>query len=162
MPEKKHTPDINVEITQTFEDIDIRNHKIKELVADICARFNILRATVSIAIVDDTRMTELNTQFLEHNYTTDCLSFDLSDDDADSPKIFDLIVNAELATRQAELRNHPAEAELALYITHTMLHNLGFDDAEPQQAKKMHQKEDEILQQHGFGLIYDSKDNDAC
>ena len=162
MPEKKHTPDINVEITQTFQDIDIRNHKLKELVADICTRFNIPRATVSIAIIDDEQIAKLNTQFLDHNRTTDCLSFDLSDSGSDSPKIFDLIVNAQLATRQAELRNHPAEAELALYITHAMLHNLGFDDAEPEQAKKMHQKEDEILQQHGYGLIYNSEDNNAC
>ena len=46
------------------------------------------------------------------------------------------------------------EAELALYITHGLLHNLGFDDSTEMQAKKMHDTEDEILRQSGFGLVY--------
>ena len=59
-----------------------------------------------------------------------------------------------MAARQAAKRGHGAEAELALYITHGMLHNLGFDDTDPQQAKKMHETEDSLLQKQGFGIIY--------
>ncbi len=48
-------------------------------------------------------------------------------------------------------------AELALYVTHGLLHQLGFDDATPEQAQKMHQAEDEILQHMGFGVVYNSR-----
>jgi ssRNA-specific RNase YbeY (16S rRNA maturation enzyme) len=34
------------------------------------------------------------------------------------------------------------------------LHNIGFDDSTKEKAKKMHDTEDEILQQLGYGLVY--------
>ena len=64
------------------------------------------------------------------------------------------MVNAELAARQADKRGHSTEEELALYITHGLLHQLGFDDLCPEDAEKMHDTEDAILQKLGFGIIY--------
>ncbi len=49
---------------------------------------------------------------------------------------------------------------MALYITHGLLHNLGFDDADPEQARRMHAAEDEILQDFGYGLVY-NRDREA-
>jgi len=81
----------------------------------------------------------------------------LSDDEVpQSPKLFELIVNGEMAVRQANLRGHSSKAELALYITHGLLHNFGFDDSIPSKARKMHDTEDEILQQLGYGLVYNT------
>ena len=98
----------------------------------------------------------LNEQYLGYCGTTDCLSFDLSDDgDVGRDRVFDVIVNGELALREAARRGHAGAAELALYITHGLLHNLGFDDATPQQAREMHRRENEILQHLGYGLVYD-------
>ena len=98
-------------------------------------------------------MRELNREFLNSKASTDCLSFDLSEDKK-GLKIFDMVVNGEMAVRQANLRGHSSEAELALYITHCLLHNLGFDDATKSQARKMHETEDEILQEFGYGAVY--------
>jgi probable rRNA maturation factor len=82
----------------------------------------------------------------------------LSDDEVpQSPKLLELIVNGEMAVRQANLRGHSSEAELALYITHGLLHHLGFDDSTESQARKMHDMEDEILQQLGYGLVYNTR-----
>jgi probable rRNA maturation factor len=69
-------------------------------------------------------------------------------------KSFELVFNAEMAVKEANLRGHSSEAELALYITHGLLHNLGFDDSTQSQAEKMHNIEDEILQQLGYGPVY--------
>ena len=70
--------------------------------------------------------------------------------------MFELVVNGEMAVRQAKLRGHSGEAELALYVTHGLLHNLGFDDSTQNRAKKMHDTEDEILEQVGYGAVYNS------
>jgi probable rRNA maturation factor len=145
---------IVVQIAKNFKSIDVDLPKLEKLVTAVCARFEILKAAVGIAIVSDTEIRKLNKQFLNHSFTTDCLSFDLSDLDTDSSKSFELVVNAETAVKEANLRGHSSEAELALYITHGLLHNLGFDDSTRGQAKKMHNTEDEILQQLGYGLVY--------
>jgi len=144
---------VAIHIAKNFEDINVSLPKLKKLVKATCKRFNISEATVSIAIVGNTEIRKLNKRFLNRNHSTDCLSFDLSDSNQ-QPKSFELVVNAEKALKEATRRGHSAEAELALYITHGLLHNLGFDDSKPSQAEKMHDAEDEILQQQGFGLVY--------
>ena len=143
-----------VQIAKNFRDIDIDISRLKKLVRAVCSRFKLSETTVSIAIVDDAQIRKVNKQFLNCNCSTDCLSFDLSDGDTGSVKTFELVVNAEKAVKEARLRGHSSEAELALYITHGLLHNLGFDDCTPAKAKKMHDAEDEILQQFGYGLVY--------
>jgi probable rRNA maturation factor len=155
MASAKQDQEIIVHIARDFKDIEVRLPELRKLVKAICNRFKLSKATVSIAIVDDAQILELNKQFLNSKSATDCLSFDLSDDKGpQSPKLFELIVNGEMAVREANLRGHSSEAELALYITHGLLHHLGFDDSTESQARKMHDMEDEILQQFGYGLVY--------
>ena len=149
-----------VQIAKNFEGIEISQYKIEKLVKAISNRFKFSEATVSIAIVDDAEIREMNKRFLNHSRATDVISFDLSDSNRESKiagqKMFELVVNGEMAVRQAKLRGHSSEAELALYVTHGLLHNLGFDDSTQSRAKKMHDTEDEILEQVGYGPVYNS------
>jgi probable rRNA maturation factor len=158
MASSKQEQDIVIQIIKNYKDIDISPLKIKKLAKAHCYRFGRHGPAdtlyeISIAIVDDNEIRKLNREFLNSKAATDCLSFDLSDDEK-GPKIFDLVVNGEMAVRQANLRGHSSEAELALYITHGLLHNLGFDDSAKSQARKMHETEDEILQEFGYGMVY--------
>ena len=158
MASVKQDQDIVVNINEGFKDADAHLSKLKKLVKAICKRFTKKQTghtkyEISIAIVDDTQIRKLNNQFLNHKATTDCLSFNLSED-GEKTRIFELVVNGEMAVKQAKLRKHSSEAELALYITHGLLHNLGFDDSTQSRARKMHDTEDEILQQFGYGPIY--------
>ena len=146
--------EVAVQIAKEFKNIDVCLPRLEKLVRAICNRFKLSKATISIAIVDDAQIRKINKQFLNRNSTTDCLSFDLSDDDTNAPKSFELVVNAEMAVKEANSRNHSSEAELALYITHGLLHNLGFDDSSKDRLRKMHDTEDEILKQQGYGLVY--------
>ncbi len=81
----------------------------------------------------------------------------MSDDADDAVRCFELVVNADEAARQSKAQKHPLQAELALYITHGLLHNLGFDDAESEAGAEMHRTEDEILQDAGFGKVFDKQ-----
>ena len=163
MASAKQDQNIVVQITKNFKNIDIRLPRLKKLVEVICNRFKLSKATISIAIVDDTQIRKVNKQFLNYDIPTDCLGFNLSENDTNSVKSFELVVNAEMAVRQANLRGHSSEAELALYITHGLLHNLGFDDSTQSQAEKMHNIENEILQQLGYGPVYNTvKNNPLC
>jgi rRNA maturation RNase YbeY len=158
MAPSRQDQDIIIQITKNFEGIEISSHKIKRLTKALCERFAPCKPAgtkheISVAIVGDDEIRRLNSNFLNRKAVTDCISFDLSDDE-EGPKIFDLIVNGEMAVRQARRRGHSSEAELVLYITHGLLHNLGFDDSTKDQAQKMHETEDEILQEFGYGPVY--------
>jgi len=158
MASAKQDQEIIVHIARDFKDIEVRLPELRKLIKAICKRFKLSKATVCIAIVDDAQIRKLNNQFLNSKSITDCLSFDLSDDKEPQPlKSLELIVNGEMAVREANLRGHSSEAELALYITHGLLHHLGFDDSTENKARKMHDMEDEILQQFGYGLVYNKR-----
>jgi probable rRNA maturation factor len=124
--------------------------KFLKLIKSICKQFRVNNAIINIVIADNRQIRSFNKKFHHRDAVTDCLSFDLSRP-ADKNKLFDIIVNAQKAKSEAKKRKHSPQAELALYITHGLLHNLGFDDHSPKQAKLMHQMEDKILQEQGFG-----------
>ncbi len=147
---------VTVHITRDFKNIPCPRRKLINLVRVICKRFRLANATVSIAIVGNRGIRKLNVEFLNHKNFTDCLAFDLSESNS-SLRLLELVVNGERAKTQAVKHGHSPQAELALYITHGLLHNLGLDDMTPKKAKIMHQLEDEILQQQGFGRVYDKK-----
>ena len=148
---------ITVRITSDLVPAPARPVKLRSLVRTVCKRFRVSRAEIGIAIVDDARMRGLNRRHLNRRGSTDCLSFDLSEEaDRTKPRVFDIIVNGELAMREAARRGHSAEAELALYVVHGLLHQLGFDDAAAPQAERMHAMEDEILRDLGYGSVYNA------
>ncbi|MCK4914223.1 MAG: rRNA maturation RNase YbeY [Planctomycetes bacterium] len=152
-----------IQITQNFKDIEIDTAKLKKLTKYICDNFakhkiQTIKYEISIVIIDNVEIRKINKKFLNHNCFTDCISFDLSDSiqnpKNENQRTFELVVNGEMAVKQAKKRDHSSQAELALYITHSLLHNFGFDDSSQQLAEKMHKTEDEILTKFGFGSVY--------
>ena len=149
----EHGNNLTIQIHCQNDGLAVDFDKFRALVRQICHQFAVSQATVSIAIVDDDAMRKVNSEFLNKTTRTDVISFDLSDEGGDS-RVFELVINADKASRESAKRKHSIEAELALYITHGMLHNLGFGDEDTARADEMHAAEDKILQQAGFGTIY--------
>lgn len=142
---------IIIEITVNC-DVEFDISRLKLLAKSVFRRFSVEKAQAGIAIVGDEEIASINKKFLDHDGPTDVISFDLTGQE--DIRSFEIIVNADLAARQAIERKHSAQAELALYITHGMLHNLGFDDLNESDAKKMHEMEDTILTDTGYGSVY--------
>lgn len=134
---------------------DLDTARLRQLARKVCKRFHAVAARVAVSIVDDAQIKILHKQFFNTSKTTDVISFDLTDE-LESVKHFDIIMNIEQARRQAQKRGHSTEAEISLYLVHGLLHQLGFDDLQPEQARRMHLEEDAILQDAGYGKVYDS------
>lgn len=133
--------------------------RLRTLVVSVCREYAVTDGIISLAVLDDAEMTRLNQQYKQRNRTTDCFSFDLSDaPHPEAPRSFEILVNGEKAEREARSRGHAVDAELALYVVHGLLHNLGFDDQNPEGAQEMHAREDEILQRFGYGVVYNRAD----
>ena len=160
MNENSEDIDITINIIQRFRGIEISQTEIKKLVHSVCTAFTAAKNKIpcfeiNIAIVDDLQIRKLNKNFRNSDTVTDCLSFDLSESNKESAdNVFEIIVNGERALQQADERGHNAKSELALYIAHGLLHNLGFNDEQEEEAKKMHEAEDKILQELGYGPVY--------
>lgn len=118
-------------------------------------REDVAHCALSVAVVDDRRMRELNRRFTGHDSATDVLSFELDDDPAApadgaaTPLSGEIIVNAQRAIREAAKRGAEPEGELMLYAVHGLLHLLDYDDLTPAEARRMHAQEDELLTELG-------------
>lgn len=98
---------------------------------------------VAFIVMTDVEHTKLNIRYLDHDYSTDILTFDLSFDEFISA---DVCINWEVCQQNAEHFKVPDRAELYRLFAHGLLHLAGYDDATEKEAATMRQKEDHYLQ----------------
>jgi probable rRNA maturation factor len=113
--------------------------QLARAVDSIANDFGWRNGQVSIALVDDPTIQELNRQYLKHDYPTDVISFNLTDDEQTLEG--EVIVSWQTAERVALENNWQTSLEILLYVVHGMLHIMGLDDSTPEQAHQMRQKE---------------------
>ena len=118
------------------------------LVEQIVADSGYPHAIVSIAVVDDPTIHELNRQYLQHDYPTDVLSFPL--EQTDDRLEGEVVVSADTAAQQAEEVGWPAADELLLYVIHGTLHLVGHRDKEADDVVAMRRAERHYLKQAGI------------
>ena len=110
-------------------------------------------ARVTIVLVGDAEIAELNEQYLGHKGPTDCITFPMHDGDDDGID-GEIVVSVETAARQARARGIDLDAEILLYTIHGTLHLLGMDDDTEEGADRMHALEDRLLGEMGIGPVF--------
>ena len=108
-------------------------------------------ARLSLRLVDDREMADAHVRFSGVEGTTDVLCFHSNDgDDLE----MDILACVDEAGRQAMDHGHALKNEILLYAVHGTLHACGFNDAEPEDFKRMHAEEDRILKAIGVGPVF--------
>ena len=110
---------------------------------------------VSILLTDDDEIQKLNATYRDVDAPTDVLAFAMregTDGDLNSEILGDVVISIQTAERQAKEYGHSVEAELSLLIIHGILHLLGYDHAEKDEAQIMQEKQKEILYSLGYKL----------
>jgi len=129
----------------------IDKNRIKKLVRSVL-KVEEKDAELSIVFIDNKRIQEINKTFLGHNYATDVLSFAYNEPSSKNNITGEIIVSVEMATKLAQKRGYSVEGEIALYLIHGLLHLLGYDDKQKRDAKKMHQREGELLSNLNYSV----------
>ncbi len=106
---------------------------------------------VSVAIVDDERIHELNRQYRGVDAPTDVLSFANDEGEAlieaaGGHFLGDIAISLPTAARQAEEIGQSLGRELAFLAAHGVLHLLGYDHMTPQDEERMLEKQREIME----------------
>jgi len=123
----------------------VRHRDASDAVRAVLAGEGCRNAEVSVVFVNSRRMIRMNTDFLNHRYDTDVLSFPLSEPDS-SKLEGDVYVNLDRAHRQAKEYGEPPRREIARLVIHGVLHLLGHDDRTEALRKRMSGVEDRYLQ----------------
>ncbi len=132
---------------------------LKTRLEELCRKLGFSQGTWALQIISDTEMKSLHCRFLGIPATTDVMTFDMrpSPPTADRDCLqLDTAICIDEAQRQCARRNIPLRSELLLYAVHSLLHVSGYDDRTPAAARRMHRREDELLEALGVGLVYQS------
>ena len=115
------------------------------------------RAELGMVIVGQERIRQLNLSYLGEDEPTDVLSFSMLPEQTagdythfvappDGIKhLGEVIISYPQAVIQAEEHQHPVKREIAILITHGILHLLGYDHDKPELEHQMRAREAEIL-----------------
>ena len=137
---------IDIANQQTVVPVDER--RLKSAVRAVLKGEGLASAKVSLAVVDDATIQQLNVRYLAHDYATDVLSFLL--DEEDDYREGEVVVSAETALREAPSYGWAAADELLLYVLHGTLHLLGYDDQAREDRAAMREKERIYLRRLGY------------
>lgn len=119
--------------------------------------------SVNLVITDNEEIREVNAQFRNINAPTDVLSFPMIpfptpadysiiedqdeyfDLDTDELLLGDVMISVDRVYSQAEEYGHSTEREFSFLFAHSMLHLLGYDHMESEEAEVMEKKQAEAL-----------------
>lgn len=111
---------------------------------------------VSVTIVDDESIKEINREYRNKDAVTDVISFALNDDESDIfnediPNLLgDIIISFPRAVHQADEYGHSIERELGFLVVHGFLHLLGYDHLNESDEKIMFKRQEDILTDYGL------------
>ncbi len=99
------------------------------------------RTALTIVVVGDATIRDLNRRFHQVDAPTDVLSF--SGDEANY--LGDIVISYETARENARAAHWFIRDELELLVVHGVLHLLGYEDTSPRRRTQMWRRQAEIL-----------------
>jgi len=118
-------------------------------------------AEISVTVVDDQKIREINREYRNKDAVTDVISFALEDDEdifmtldmeeEDIPRdLGDIFLSYDKAVEQAEEYGHSVDRELGFLLVHGFLHLNGYDHMTEADEKEMFSLQEEILREYGL------------
>lgn len=99
--------------------------------------------SISIILCSDEYLLQMNKSYLNHNYYTDVLTFDLSENQNEIAG--DIFISNDRIIENARKYKVSTQDELKRIILHGVLHLIGYIDSSREEKGKMKEKEDHYL-----------------
>ena len=94
---------------------------------------------------DDEYLLNINRRFLKHDYYTDIITFDLSEEG--SSIIGEIYISIDRVNENAAIHGSTTEQEINRVIFHGVLHLCGYKDKTAKQKLTIRKKEDKYLRE---------------
>ena len=121
---------------------------IRQTAEKLLELVNHVESELSILLVSDSRMAELNLTYRHKDTPTNVLSFPMHDDDIHPEPILlgDIVISIDTAMRESTEKNVPLENYLTILQVHGLTHLLGYDhERDEQEAQEMASFEKKLL-----------------
>lgn len=143
----EHLPEITFSFHKKVT-LKSRNH-LKQFLISLFKENNQQLDMLHYVFCDDREILEINRQYLQHDYYTDIITFDLREKSSE-PMTADIFVSVDTVRSNAAMLNVSFLKELHRVIFHGALHLCGYNDKTEEEAILMRKKEDEYLQKYNL------------
>ncbi|MDO8636131.1 MAG: rRNA maturation RNase YbeY [Dehalococcoidia bacterium] len=145
--------DVTIKIDRPYGR-EVKKTWLKRVIVETLDMEKVADAEISLVITGDERIHEINRAYRRVDAPTDVIAFALTEETGGefvSPPdgilhLGEVVISYPTAVRQASEHYHSVQQELAILIVHGTLHLLGYDHVLPGQARKMRNKERDILE----------------
>ncbi len=133
-----------MEINFFYEEINTfdLNSKAKTWIEETIQNENKETGEINVIFCSDEHLLKMNVEHLGHDFYTDIITFDYSENDIVSG---DLFISKDRVEDNANQFKEPFEKEIHRVIIHGVLHLLGYNDKTEEEQKKMREKENFYL-----------------
>ena len=108
----------------------------------------------------DPYLLEINRQFLGHDYETDIITFDNSDDflleTGTKGVSADIYISIDTVRANGDVYGEGFDRELLRVMVHGLLHLIGYDDCDPWHQQRMRAAENRALKLYGEMLLLEA------
>jgi rRNA maturation RNase YbeY len=120
---------------------------LKQIVAAALTGLGVESAELGIRLVGAKEMARINEKFLQHEGSTDVITFNHEGDRGDAgPSVYgELFVCVDDAIQQAKQFQTTWQSEVVRYAVHGLLHLLGYDDIDAARRRKMKREENRLV-----------------
>jgi probable rRNA maturation factor len=117
--------------------------ELKTFINKQCLKEGVHIETLQYVFCSDAFLLDINKRFLNHNFYTDIISFDLSEQNGSL--IGDVYISIDRVKENAKTEGNLYTHELLRVIFHGALHFCGYKDKKPADQKTMRSMEDKWL-----------------
>ncbi len=117
--------------------------ELKTFIIKQCLKEGVHIKTLQYVFCSDAFLLDINKRFLNHNFYTDIISFDLSEQKGSL--IGDVYISIDRVKENAKTEGNLYTHELLRVIFHGALHFCGYKDKKPADQKTMRSMEDKWL-----------------
>jgi rRNA maturation RNase YbeY len=117
--------------------------KLKAFISKQCQKEGIRIEALQYVFCSDAYLLDINKRFLNHDFYTDIISFDLSE--KKGSLVGDVYISIERVKENAKTEGNLYMHELLRVIFHGALHFCGYKDKKPADVKVMRSMEDKWL-----------------
>jgi rRNA maturation RNase YbeY len=118
-------------------------NRLKDFILTIFRKEKRAVDSVNYVFFSDKKILEINRQFLNHDYYTDIITFDLSESNKITAEIY---ISLDRVRDNAKTQGTTLTNELHRVIFHGALHLCGYGDKTKAEIKKMREKEEQYLE----------------
>ena len=135
---------INVQAINNSTRKPLANKALVDCATKVFAHEGKTDVSVLIVLSDNQKVRELGKEFLEHDYDTDVITFDLSEEDS---KLIEgeIYIGVEQAEMQAQEYGVSMTDELKRLSVHGALHLCGYLDTTPEEREAMRLMENKFI-----------------